>query len=249
MSTASDLIRRSLKLLGILAAGEALPPEDLADGVTELNSLLGTWANERLLVHGTRRTEYTLTVTSPETIGTGGTLGATSTRPTRIDGAGIIRAGETTETPLRILTDAQWRDIAEKELTSDTPTSLWVEQTYPAAKLWLWPVPTTAATLVLYTWSRIASLAASDNVSLPDGYENALAHALALQVAPMFGAEPSQTLATNAANLLAAIERTNSPDVVAELDAALWAMGGAGSRASEVILTSTIVGDDSGGLY
>lgn len=222
MATAADIIRRSLKLLGVLAAGESLSAEDQADGLTELNAMLGTWANERLLVHGTRRSTHTLTPSlSPHTIGTGGTLAVA--RPLRIDAAGVIRAGDTVETPLRVLTDAEYQAIPDKALTDQVPQRVWVEQTYPTAKLWLWPVPTTAATLVLYTWSRITELAASDTVSLPDGYENALAHALALQVAPMYGVEPSAQLLGNAADTLAAIKRTNSPDVVSELDPALSA--------------------------
>jgi hypothetical protein len=246
MATAADLIRRSLKLLGVLAAGESLSAEDQADCLVELNALLGTWANERLLVHGTRRTEHTLTAnTSPHTIGASGTIN--TTRPLRIDGAGIKRAGEDLETPLRILTDAEYQAIPDKEETDTVPQKLWVEWAYPLARLWLWPVPTTAAELVLYTWSRITELAAADTVSLPDGYENALAHELALQVAPMFGKEPSGQLLQNAASAKAAIMRTNQPEVVSELDGALLPFGGGGGGAS-VVVTSTD-GFDSGGLY
>jgi hypothetical protein len=245
MATAADLIRRSLKLLGVLAAGESLSAEDQADGLVELNSLLGTWANERLVVHGARRSTHTLTSgLSPHTIGSGGTFN--TTRPLRIDAAGIIRAGETTETPIRILSDAEYQGISEKAQQEDAPTRLWVEWTYPTAKLWLWPVPSSAATLVLYTWSRISEFAASDTVSLPDGYENALAHALALQIAPMFGVEPSPLLTSNAASAIGAIMRTNSPDVLVEMDAGVMP-GGAGSGASEVVLSHSHT--DFGGLY
>lgn len=220
MATAADLIRRALKLLGVLAAGESLSAEDQADGVVELNQLLGSWANERLLVHGARRASYTLTPSlSPHTIGASGTFA--TTRPLRIDGAGIIMPGTNTELPLDIIADAQYREIADKALTSDVPTQLWVEWTHPNAKLWFWPVPTVAATLVLYTWSRIAEFAASDTVSLPDGYENALAHALALQLAPMFGVEPSGALVANATEAVASIKRTNMQTPQAEVDGAL----------------------------
>lgn len=246
MATAADLIRRSLKLLGVLAAGEPLSSEDQADGLVELNNVLGSWANERLLVHSAQRSTYTLTGNlSPHTIGSGGTF-ATS-RPLRIEGAGVIRVGETFETPLRILSDAEYQAIGDKTQTDDVPTRLWVEWTFPAAKLWLWPVPATAATLVLYTWSRLTEFAATDAVSLPDGYENALAHALALQWAPMFGVEPSATLRDNADTAIAAIKRTNTPDVVSVLDRGLLG-GGAGSTDGTHVVTSSS-GFDGGGLY
>lgn len=247
MATAADLIRRSLKLLGVLAAGESLRAEDLADGLVELNLLLGTWANERLLVHGTRRATYTLTASlSPHTIGASGTFA--TTRPLRIDAVKVIPVGSEQEQPVDILTDGQYQDIGDKTLTSELPTDVWVEQTHPNAKLWLYPVPTTAATLVLYTWSRISEFLSSDTVSLPDGYENALAHALAIQMAPMYGVEPSGTLQNNASNALAAIQRTNSPDVAAEMDPALLSFG-AGRGSGVVIVDSGSHDTDSGGLY
>lgn len=246
MATAADLIRRSMKLLGVLAAGESPTSEDQADGLVELNHLLATWANERLLVHGARRATYTLTAgLSPHTIGSGGTFD--TTRPLRIDGAGILRVGDVAETPLKLLSDAEYQAIADKTQSNEVPTCLWVESTFPAAKLWLWPVPSSAATLVLYTWSRIGSVGISDTISLPDGYENALAHALALQWAPMFGVEPSPTMRESTAEMLAAIKRTNAPDVVAELDAALVRRGrSSGPEGPEVLITSVV---EIGGLY
>lgn len=225
MATAADIIRDALKTLGVLAAGEPLSSEDQSDGLRSLNLLLGTWANERLLVHGIRRSTHVLTANlSPHTIGTGGTFAVA--RPLRIDGAGIIRAGQTDETPLELLTDAQYREVGNKAQTDAVPSRLWVEQTHPTAKLWLWPVPTTAATLVLYTWSRISEFAAADTVSLPDGYEDALIHALAMRLAPMYGAEPSGVLVQSARDAVAAIQRTNAPEVLVEVDAGLLGRGG-----------------------
>jgi hypothetical protein len=222
--TAADLIRRALKLLGVLAAGEPLPAEDQADGLVELNLLLGTWANERLLLYGTRRASYTLTPgLSPHEIGAGSAFAAT--RPIRIEGAGIIRAGQTTETPLDVLTDSEYRGISEKALTADVPQRLWVEWTHPTANLWLWPVPTTAATLVLYTWSQLDALEATDRVDLPPGYENALAHALALQWAPMYGVEPGAALVNNAETAIAAIKRANQQPAYLRSDPAMLRAG------------------------
>lgn len=224
MATAADIIRDALKLLGVLAAGESLPSADQEDGLNALNRMLGTWANERLLVHGTRRTEYTLTPSlSPHTIGTTGTFA--TTRPLRIDGASVIPVGSDSEQRVSILTDAQYRAIPDKTLTDALPHKLWVEQTFPNAKLWLYPVPTSAGRLVLHTWSRISAFTASDSVSLPDGYEDALIHALALRIAPGYGVEPSGTLRENAAAVLAAIQRTNAPEVIAEMDAGVCLPG------------------------
>lgn len=224
MSTAADIVRDALKELGVLAAGESLRAEDLADGIRALNRLLGTWANDRLLVHGTRRTAYTLTPSlSPHTIGVGGTLNVA--RPVRIDGAGVIQSGSG-ETPLRLLTDTEWRAISDKAATSSVPDSLWVEWTHPTAKLWLSPVPTTAASLVLYTWSRITELLSSDTVSLPDGYEDALVLSLALRMSAAYGVEPSSALVMAASDAVSAIRRTNEPESLLRCDPAVLGAGG-----------------------
>ncbi len=234
MASVADVVRRSLRLLGVLAAGETPKAEELADALVDLNVLLDTWANQRLAVFGTRRNEYTLTPNlSPHTVGPGGTFpysfpfsfggnGAiTAPRPLRDVRAGIIRAGQTVETPLRMLTDEEYQYIADKTMTGEVPRQLWIEQTFPLANFWFWPVPTTAATLVLYTWSRISALTAADAFSLPEGYENALGHALALQLAPGYGVQVSQDLKDNAAEAVAAIKLTNSPDLVVPIDPAL----------------------------
>lgn len=239
MATAADIIRDALKLLGVLAAGESLSAVDQVDGLRALNRMLGTWANERLLVHGTRRATYTLTAgLSPHTIGATGTLA--TTRPLRIDGAGIVESEQ--ERPLRLLTDAEYQRIPDKGLDG-TPSQVWVEQTHPNAKLWLWPVPTTAATLALYTWSRITEFEASDAVSLPDGYEDALIHALAIRVAPLYGVEPGGTLRENASEALAAVKRTNMQTPLVEMDSALTRRGGG----SDVDIVG--IAESPGGLY
>lgn len=226
MATAADIVRDALKELGVLAAGESLKSEDLADGIRALNRMLGSWANERLLVFGTRRTTHTLVPSaSPQTIGASG--GIVATRPLRIDGAGVIPSGQSSETPLHILTDAQYQSISDKTVTADVPQRLWVEPTYPNANLWLWPVPTTAATLVLQVWGQISAFAASDVVSLPDGYEDALILSLAMRLAPSYGVAARGTdMEANANEAVASIKRTNTPEVLVEIDPALLGGGG-----------------------
>lgn len=220
MSTAADIIRRAMKKLGVLASGETPSSDEQADALTDLNAMLAGWANERLLIYGTRRSTFTLTPNlSPHTIGATGTFVAQ--RPVRLEGAGVTLVGTDTELPLNVLTDTQYQYIVNKDLTSDFPLRVWMEQTYPNANLWFWPVPTTPAALALYTWSQITSFAAGDTVSLPTGYEDALVHALAIKIAPDYSVQPSPTLLQNTLDAVASIKRANAPDVASELDPAI----------------------------
>ncbi len=235
MASAADIIRRSLKLLGVLGAGESPAAEDQADGLIDLNAMLDTWANERRFIFGNRRATYTLTPNlSPHTVGEGGTFPYTfpfgmggggaidAPRPLqKPSGVGVIRVGQTVELPLRLLTDDEYQLVPDKTLTDEVPRWLWIEQTFPLANFWFWPVPTSAATVVFYTWSRIAQFNIADQVSLPAGYEDALVHGLALKIAPGYGVQPAAQLQQNAADILASIQRTNAPDVKSELDPAL----------------------------
>jgi hypothetical protein len=89
--TAADLIRISLRTLGVLAAEETPSAAEQSDALETLNDMLDSWAGERLALFATLRSTHTLTVgLSPQTIGSGGTFN--TTRPVRIDGASITPA-------------------------------------------------------------------------------------------------------------------------------------------------------------
>ena len=209
MATVADLIRHSLRTLGVLAASESPTSSDEADALTTLNDLMDSWAGERLVLYQTLRSTHTLTVgLSPHTIGSGGTFN--TTRPVRIDRASITLAGTSNETALDLLTDAEWQAVQSKT-SSGTPSSLWVENAHPLMKLHLNPVPNAADTLVLYTWQQIGRFAAtSTSVDLPPGYARALRYNLAKELAPEYGVQLSAELADIASESKATLKRQNS---------------------------------------
>jgi hypothetical protein len=135
-TTVAAIIRRALKILGVLAAEETPSAAEESDALITLNDMVDSWAGERLVLNATLRSTYTLTPSlSPHTIGSGGTFD--TTRPARIDRASIIPAGSAgSETPLVILSDGEWQSIQGKTSTG-TPIALWVETAYPLMKLHL----------------------------------------------------------------------------------------------------------------
>lgn len=46
MSTSSDIVRRALKRLGVLSAGEEMAAADGADGNAALNAMIASWQND-----------------------------------------------------------------------------------------------------------------------------------------------------------------------------------------------------------
>lgn len=206
--TVADLIRGSLRTLGVLAASEPLAAGDEEDALVVLNELLDSWSTERLYVFATLRATATLTPSlSPHTIGTGGTI--STTRPIRIDQASVILAAGGDERPLALLSDAEWQALTGKS-TTGTPTALWVEAAYPLMRLHLNPIPNAADTLVLYTWQQLTRfLATSEDFDFPPGYARAIRTNLAKELAPSYGVSVSAELAMIAEEAKASLKRVN----------------------------------------
>lgn len=226
MATVADLIRRSLTLLGVVAAGEPVRPEDQAGAFDVLNDMLDSWAGERLVLFATLRSTHTLTPSlSPHTIGTGGTFN--TARPVRIERASVALAGAAgSEMPLSILSDAEWQATAGKTSTG-TPAALWVETAHPLAKLWLWPVPNAADTLVLYTWQQIGRFASTATTfDMPPGYARAIRYNLAKELAPEYGVSLSLEAADIANESKATLKRLNMRPGYAVCDPAILEGGG-----------------------
>lgn len=232
--TANDLIARTLKTIGVLGAGETAQADDAADAFIQLNSMIDSWATQRLTIYSVARTLFTLAAsTSSYTIGTGGTFNIV--RPIWITAASIIpdrnaAAAQKTEIPIRILNLQEWRNVSIKALTSTYPSELYYETTWTAglATIYVWPTPDNSdAQLVLYTPTALAKFSdRTTDYTFPPGYEEALRYQLALRLAPEFGRSLQQEVQILAADSLANIKRVNTNDDVLSIDSALLGHGG-----------------------
>lgn len=204
MATASAIIRRALRLIGAIAAGETPSANEQADALEALNAMLDSWRTSSLSVYALRDETLTLTGAASYTIGTGGALN--TTRPVRIASA-YERIG-TTDYPVRIASAAAWYELAAKSTTSDVAEWLYYESSYPLGTLYLWPKPTTGV-LHLVTWVPLTSYAAANDVALPPGYQDAITYNLAVRMAPEYGRPVTPELAAIARDALSRLERVN----------------------------------------
>jgi hypothetical protein len=222
----ADLITRAMKVMGVLASGEAPTAAEQSDAFDALNAMMDTWANQSLALYATARDTYQLASgVNPNTIGSvGGTL--TATRPTAIDAASILLVGNNTEMPLQLLSDAEWQGIGTKT-TQGQPTALWVQTGYPLTQLWLNPVPDQNYKLVLYSQMQLGRFA-SVNVTfdMPPGYEEAIIYNLAQRLCPEFGVAMSPEAKDIATESLASLKRTNTKLEYLRSDAAVLKGGG-----------------------
>lgn len=211
MSTARDLIKDSMLLIGAIASSETPTADEQADGLRFLIRMLASWSTEGLAVHTRVREEFTLTPSDGSyTMGASGDFN--TTRPIQIEIATIEdqSVSPTTEWPIEIITLAQWAAIVTKDLTAVYPTRLYADAGNPLTNIYLWPVPTVANKLVLYSWKPFSAIAsANTTVDLPPGYEEAIVYNLSIRLAPQYGKVAAAEVIQVAADAKESIKRLN----------------------------------------
>jgi hypothetical protein len=220
--TGSTLIYDALRDLGVLRAGQTAADETIADALRTLNQIVGSWNTERLVVSAIAREVYDLT--AGESTYYLGDDGGDSTRPTRIERAGYILAGDTAddEYPVDVLTLAQWAE-GHNGVYNDTAA--------PVATFYVRPTPETADQIVLYVWATLAAFDLDTEVTLAPGYEIALRFALAQTLAPSMVAHTKLTaplladIRDQARKTKGAIKSANVTPIYLRADSALLPYG------------------------
>jgi len=217
--TVRELIGSSLRLIGAIATGETPSADELSDGLSSVNRLLGRWSTEGLIVYGRVREEFTLTSNDGSyTIGSGANFN--TTRPSKLEHVTIEdqSATPTSEYPVEIINQSQWAAIVQKDQTG-RPTKLYPEGTFPNDTYNLWPVPNEADKLVLYSQKPLTAFASiNSTVSLPTGYDDALVYNLAVRLAPEYGKTVTPELMYEANESKALIKKSNIKPVYLECD-------------------------------
>lgn len=220
MPTARTLITSALQRLGAIATGEVPSADEAQDGLTALNDLLETWSLENLLVLSDTITTHVLTAsTQSYTIGSGGDIAITW--PVQVEQAQLRVTSSTPnlDLPLRVLNPEEYGGIRLKTEESTYPQAVYLHTTYPLATLYLWPVPTEANTLMLWTKGLVGTFATLDtNVTLARGYARALRYNLAVELASEHGRSITSELAALALSSKGILKRSNTKPVYATID-------------------------------
>lgn len=209
MATVQTIIDRALRLNGVLGAGRTANANDTADCLIALNAMLESWRLERLMVYAMSTESLSLVAgTSSYTIGPSGDLNIT--RPIKIEDA--YQRLDGIDFPVEIIPPERWNMIVDKTTDSDVVEMAYYNPTLETGNLQVWPVPTSAVTLYLMVREPISSFsAATDTVSLPPGYERALAYNLGFEISPEYGNGFSQAALEIARKSKAVIKKVNIP--------------------------------------
>lgn len=212
MATGQTLVNRSLRLLGVISSGTSPTSGESDDALTAINAMLDTWRNDRLMCYALQDESLTLVAAdSSYTIGASGQLN--TTRPVSIENA-FCRASNI-DYPVRVISAKEWDAIVDKTATSDIPEVCYYEPTMATGTLMVWPVPTTGNVLHLKTRVALSALTLGGTVSLPPGWEDAIACNGAIYCAPEFGVTVSQEVAKMAKDTLKGIKLANSRPIKA----------------------------------
>lgn len=228
MTTALDIIKRAMRLNGTYASGETVSADESADGLTALNSMVESMANEGLLIYTQTLNAITLSSgTAAYTVGPSG--GTVTARPVKVLESSYIVYGGISY-PLEILTINDYNDIPQKTGNGSVPSYLYVLPSMPDITVTAYPTP--GATMTLNLWSNkvlqsFTSL--TDVVSLPPGYDRMLAYNLAVELAPEYKINANPSVLSIAVHSRRVLKRTNTKPPLLRLPATL-----AGSVRSDI---------------
>ena len=214
MTTAGDQIKRSLRLLGVLAEGETPSAETSQDALTALNQMIDSWSVERLAVYSTQDQVFTWPAGQiSRTLGPSGDF--VGNRPVLLDDATYYKAPSGVSYGIKFINQAQYDGIAVKTASSTFPQVIFVNMTNPNVEMYVYPRPLQDLEWHFISVDELTQPATLDTVLyFPPGYMRAFAYGLACELAPEFGVEPSPQVQRIAMTSKRNLKRINNPDDV-----------------------------------
>lgn len=209
---AQDIIYKSMRLLGLLAAGEAPTAAEAQDSLYSLNSVIDAYTANPQFYFCTLAEQFNLaggqnTYTIGNDPDTSPVANFVTNRPIRIVGA-FVRINNV-DTPLGLITEQYWTNITNKSLAG-TPSKLLYRPNTPYGQILLYPTPNAAIPIFLKSEKMIARYAALTSTQyLPPGYQRLLELSLAMELAPEYGTRVSPEIVANLKNDLDSLIRTN----------------------------------------
>lgn len=217
----SDMLNGAAKALGFLRPGGGLNPDQLADGLIVLNTVVDYFTTRKAFVYTTRMDEYTFAPKSPPDannpavyqLGPSSADWPGSVRPTRIEHANIVLNSAVPGIfyELYLMDVDEWAAISVEQLPVTLPTRLYCDYASPNANLYFWGQPTCPNILQLFTWQQTGSFAALNTVIVvPPGYYTAFLYSLAELLGPQWQCEVPEIVTRTARNGRAGVAALNS---------------------------------------
>ncbi|WP_269497828.1 hypothetical protein [Castellaniella sp. S9] len=219
MATAIDLIGRSMRRAGILAAGETPEAGETSDALAVLNGILEQWSIDGLTVYARREITFSGDGSVGYTIGpTGDVVG---TRPEMIVAA-FSRVGAD-DSPIAPAGDDEYSRIDNKSIVN-RPTKYRFWPTMPDARIDLWPTPNSSCEIHLIVNQQLSRVESpAQDITFAPGYDRAIFLTLAIDLCVEFQRDIPAGLPELMSDAVASVKRNNINAVpeAAQFDVAL----------------------------
>ena len=222
--TCLDIIKDAFIEIGACPPGENPSPDEQQWGFRKFNDLLDLFQAKQAYVWGYAFQVFNLPAnTNPISMGPGATFDTgNAPRPARIESAAwLINNSSSTglvDLPINIRDRAWWAANQVKQITTNVPTDLFPDYTYPNASLYFWPVSNVNGQVRLQWWQTVSQFTAITDAiggpggpgTLPQAYRTALKLTLAEMLCPGANREPSPTLVEGARQARVAVFGNNA---------------------------------------
>jgi hypothetical protein len=219
MTTALQMIERSMRLIGALGGGETPTATEQTDGLSALASMLDGWDVQPNAIYEIQDAAYTWTAAAASmTYGPSGDFNAD--RPVQIEG--FYQRVSNYDYPITKITEAQYRGIGDKTTQSTIIEEIYPDSGFPLITLYAYPVPSSAATVHIRSHLALQSFtSATTALAMPPGYREAIEFNLALRLAPEYQRAVPEWVVRTAAKSLRTLKTRNVrvPNSVVELAA------------------------------
>lgn len=185
-TTAQQIINRSLRIIGVIGAGETPSGEDSADALTVLNQMLESLSLQGLSAYRCPQETFNLVAGQASyTVGPSGTALVT-TRPLKmLDG--FVRLNGI-DYPVNWVDAPTYDSYAKKSVESNLPDRAFYDPTLTNGTFYFYPTPSQANTFYFRSWKVLESFTAlNETVDLPQGYARLLSYMLARELSPEYG--------------------------------------------------------------
>lgn len=225
VTTAQDLITKSLQQLRVYSSVETPLAADFQLGLDMLNAMLDSWSNENLFCYCIQEQSFPLVVGQNQyTIGPAAlNPNVVGTRPLKIIegpvGAYIMDANEN-RYPVEVIDRNRWNMIGLLTNTSNIPDTLFYDPQFPLGIINVFPTPNQSNTLFFDSYQQFSDFAQlTSTITLPPGYVAAIIPNLSIYLKPFFKtAVIDKEIVGLASDCRAAIKRTNARVLKATYD-------------------------------
>ena len=226
--TALDLIKSSLRIIGVLRKGEPMDADEAEEALQGLNLLLMQYSAQRLMLLAGVMKSFVLTANKESyTIGTTG-ADITDSRPIKILDGYIRDSTARTDTTLSIITKEQYNAYGDKSFTAASPETVCYDpgesqQSTSLGTFFFYPMPEAADTAYLNLQKRLTEIATLDEILTFDPvYLRMIKYNFAVEIYPEYWSEGNHPIPTLTLKLAreskAVVEAMNATRVMADMD-------------------------------